>query len=203
MANEKKQPTEREIAAQRAKLREAALATFKTGLVNYAVAHYVEESKQYGEAGASAVDEYIYQPTLKSKEGSEIIYSNLLSSRKKGKRYSGSTSEAAIIESAAKIVQDSLINLTVEDVYRLMGSKAKIRKEVGKIYVGDLLNSGDEETKKYAQTVVGSYVSDLSDKKVSEALQLRAKDRLSDLEEMVQPEENVVSKLWNKVTGKK
>jgi len=204
MVEEKKeQPTEKEIAAEREKQRKAALATFKTGLVNYAVAHYVENSKQYGEAGSSAIDQYIYQPTLRSKEGSELIANNLLSSRKEGKRYSGTTSEEAIIEGAAKVVQESLAKLTLEDVYRVMGSKAKIRKDLAKAYIVDLLNSKDEEIKKYAQTVIGSYVPDLMDKKVSEALGMRAKDRLKGLEAMVQPEENVVSKLWNKVTGKK
>lgn len=197
--SEERQPTEKEIYAEREKQRQAALATFKTGLVNYAAMFYVDDSKGYGEEGANAVDKYIYQPTLKSKEGSELIANNLIGSRKNGKRLTGTTSEAAIVEGAKKVVQDSLAKLTVGDIYKVMGSKAKIRKDLGNMYIIDLLNSKDEETKKYAQTLISAYVPDLMDKKVSEALGMRAKDRLKGLEAMVQPEENVISKLWNKV----
>ena len=201
MAKEK-QPTEKEITAEREKQRKAALATFQTGLVNYAAAYYVHDSKGYGDEGDEAVEKYIYQPTLKSKEGSELTANTLLSSRKKGKIYSGTTSEEAILEGAKSVVEDSLAKLKVEDIYRVMGSKAKIRKDLGNMYIVDLLHSENKEIKKYAQELIGSYVPDLMDKKVSQALDMRAKDRLSGLEEMVKPEDNIAKKLWNKVTGK-
>lgn len=207
-SDKKKEPTPKEIAAERAKLRESALATLKTGLVNYAATFYINQTPKdkahpYGEAVASAVDEYIYIPTLRSKEGSELIADTLISSRKNGRRYSGNLSEEAILEGSAQAVQEALANITVEDAYRLMGSKEKIRKNLAGVYIGDLLASKDKETKEFGETVFNTYLSNLADNKASEALQARPKARLKGLEELVKPEGNAVSKLWDKVTGKK
>jgi hypothetical protein len=189
MAEEKKQPTKEEIEAKKSADRAAALGTFKGNLVNLATAFYVEKSNQYGEAGASAIDQYIYGPALKSKEGVDLLYGNLLGSRQNGRRYSGSTSEWALIQTAARIVQESFGAITVEDIYGLMGSKVKVAEEFQGKYLGDLSGSKDKETKELADALTGAYVANLMDRKVSEALGMRAKDRLGNLEQLVKEEE--------------
>ena len=176
MGNEK--PTKEEIEKQKKEQRDAALKTFKGNLINLAAAFYVENSNQYGEAGASAVDEFIYNPAIRSKEGSDLLYGKLFESRQGGKRYTGNVSEYYIIATAAKIVGESLGRITVDDIYGLMGSKVKIDEQ----YKGKYIEELDKETNK---TLAGAYIADLMDKKVAEALTKRAQARVSKLEEMV------------------
>jgi hypothetical protein len=187
MANENKQPTQEEIEKKRYDARESALKTFGSNVVDLAAAFYVENSGQYGEAGASAVDQYIYGPAIR--DNTEIIFANLLGSRQGKKRYTGNVSEWSIIQNAAKIVNESLGAISIPDVLNLMGSEAELRDELKQGYMGDYLNSQDENTKKFAQGVASSYLTYLTDMKVSEALSRKAKAGRGALEDIVQKEE--------------
>ena len=168
---------------QKEEQRKAALATFKTNLVDLAAAFYVESSNQYGEAGASAVDQYIYGPAVR--KDPEIIYQSLLGSRQGKKRYTGNVSEWGIIQNAARIVQESLGALNVSDVLSLMGSKASIGEQYRSKEMAKLAESKSEEDKKLYEALVGMYQSHVMDVKVAEALGKRDKARVGQLEEML------------------
>jgi hypothetical protein len=183
MADEKKQPTKEEIEKKRAEVREAALKTFKGKMLDIATAFYVNSDKGYGEKDNAAVDEEIYGPAMGSDE-----YKNLMrASRQGGMRYTGS--EYGVIQSAAKIVRDSLMSLTVQDILNLMGSKAKVREEFEKGYMSDYVQSGNDDAKKFAQQAIETYLNYLTQTKVAEALTKRAQKGRASLEDIVKQEE--------------
>lgn len=176
---------EAEKEKQMKEAKESALKNLKGNYPNLAAAYFVEKSGQYGEAGASAVDQFIYLPAVKDKEGSELVYGSLLGSRQGGRRYSGNVSEWYIIEKSAEILQESLSLLNVQDVLNLMGSKAEIKEEYKNKQLAELAQSENKEEKDIFQKVFGSYMGYLTDMKVSEALSKMAKSKKSNLEELV------------------
>ena len=177
------EPAEDAETKKKAEQRESALKTFNTNLVDLAAAFYVENSGQYGEAGASAVDQYIYGPAIR--QDTELIFGSLLGSRQGKKRYTGNVSEYAIIQNAAKIVQESLGALNAEDILKLMGSKADIGEQYRSKSMAELSHSESEEDKKFVGALIGSYQSYVADTRVAEALSKRAEARTSQLEEML------------------
>jgi hypothetical protein len=183
MADEKKQPTKEEIEKKRAESREVALKTFKGKMLDLATAFYVDNDKGYGEKDNAAVDDYIYSPAMGSDE-----YKNLMkASRQGGKRYTGS--EYGVIQSAAKIVRESLMSLTVQDILNLMGSKAEVREDFEKGYMADYMQSGNDDAKKFAQQAIGTYLNYLTQTKVAEALTKQAQASRGSLEDIVKKEE--------------
>ncbi len=183
MANEKKEPTKEEIEKQRVASREAALKTFKGKMLDLATAFYVDNDKGYGEKDNAAVDDYIYGPAMGSDE-----YKNLMkASRQGGKRYTGS--EYGVIQTAGKIVRESLMSLTVQDILNLMGSKTKVREDFEKGYMADYLQSENEDAKKFAQQAIGTYLGYLTQTKVAEALVKQAQAGRASLEDLVKQEE--------------
>jgi len=183
MADEKKQPTKEEIAKKRAEVREAALKTFKGKMLDLATAFYVESDEGYGKKDNAAVDDYLYSPAMGSDE-----YKNLMkASRQGGKRYTGN--EYGVIQSAAKIVQESLMSLTVQDILNLMGSKVEVRKEFEKGYLADYMQPGNDDAKKFAQQAIGTYLNYLTQTKVAEALTKQAQAGRASLEDIVKKEE--------------
>lgn len=176
-------------AEKKAKKKEAAMKTFNsTNLLALAAAFYVENSGQYGEAGASAVDEYIYGPALR--ENTDVIFGTLLGSRQGKKRYTGNVSEYAIIQNAERIVRESLGALNAEDILKLMGSKAEIGEQYKGKSMVELSQSENEEDKKLVGALVGSYQTYLADTKVAEALSIRAEARTGQLEKMLSGKED-------------
>lgn len=189
MADEKKQPTKEQIEKKRAEARESALKTFKGNYLDLAAAFFVDKSGKYGEEDASAVDQFLYQPAIRGKEGSELVYGSLLNSRQGGKRYTGNVSEYQIIQTAAKIVQESLTSINIQDILNLMSSKVKVRSDFEKGYIGDYLQSDNKEVKEFAQQTIGTYLAYLTKTKVAEALSKSAQATRASLEDIVKQEE--------------
>jgi hypothetical protein len=183
VADEKKQPTKEEIEKKRSDAREAALKTFKGKILDIATAFYVDGDKGYGEKDNAAVDDYIYGPAM----GSDEYRSLMKGSRQSGKRYTGT--EAGVIQTAGKIVRESLMSLTVQDILNLMGSKAKVREEFEEGYMADYLQSVNDEAKKFAQQAIGTYLNYLAQTKVAEALTKQAQASRGSLEDIVKKED--------------
>ncbi|HJX50327.1 MAG TPA: hypothetical protein VJ438_02600, partial [Candidatus Nanoarchaeia archaeon] len=147
-------------------------------LRSLSVAHLVEISGQYGEAGSSAVHDFKYLPALHSEYAQDFMVQSLMDSRQDRKRYTGSFSEYDLLQRASSVMDQSLGDITVQDIVKLLGSKKKVSEKYAKTYVSDL----DE---KEAQTLTGMYASAFLDSEVAEALALRAKAISGRLEEMV------------------
>ncbi len=176
---------------EKEKQREAALPNLKSSISDLAVAYFVNTSGEYGKAGDSAVEQFIYQPALKTEKGAEITLAALLNSRTDNEPYSGNVSERVIIKTAAAIFQESLARVKVNDIYSLMGSAGvNIRKDYSDRYLADFQNSdASEEYKKFAGNLVGGYLGYLINTKVSKALSKRASAIKGSLEEIVKEPE--------------
>jgi len=170
--------------AKRQGTREIALKNLKSLLGDLAVAYYVNKSKQYGEAGNSAVDQYIYAPALRSGAGQEILHSAIMQSREEGEPYSGSVSEHKIIKTAAGIIQESLSNVKVQDILDLMG-KSEANVNYKEAYISDLVNSEDKEAKEFVGKLLNIYQSWNVDAIVSKALKKRSEAVKGGLEEIL------------------
>lgn len=195
MAEEEK--SEEEKQQEKEKKREVALANIQNDdLINLATAYLVNSSGKYGEAGDSAVEQFIYMPSLREnpkiidEEGNEgdIITQSLLSSRQDGRRYSGNINEYDTIKTAAGIAFGSLDDLKVSDVYELLGSEIGVSEKYKDSYLSDL-KEGDEDSQKLYKQLSGGYQGYVVDTKVSEALGKRASTSKSGLEELVKEEE--------------
>lgn len=165
--------------------RKVALANLKSSIANLGAIYLIENSKGYGENISSVVEQYAYVPLITSKEGSGLIYNSLFSSRTGGKRYSGSVSELQILENAAKLLQGSIANITVQDALDLMGSKVKVNEKYNNIYLGELLSSENEDSQKLGNSIFQTYQGSIMDKVISDSLNKRVKSAKGELEKLV------------------
>lgn len=166
-----KKPTEEEIRKQREGARKAALVNLKGNVGNLAAVYLIENSGQFGEAVGSAVEQFIYNPSLSLDE----IADKLKNSRQGGKRYTGMFSEYQYLENAMAIMQQSLPFLKLNDFYELMGAKPK---EGGDVYLLDM----PEEKQK---AVVGMYQNHLMYSRVAKATGETSKQIPKDLEKIL------------------
>ena len=179
---------------ERKEQREVALKNLaEAPLMDLATAYFVDESGQYGEAGNSAIEKFKYLPAMNSgakvydfNTGNEVnlMQNALLGSRKKGKRYTGNVSEYDIMESCAKIMEQSLERIKVQDILELIGSEEKVVDDYKNKYLSDLVpqvtqeeydklpeNKREEIDKSqeiYGKVIAG-YTQYLTSTKVSEA----------------------------------
>ncbi|MBU2616617.1 MAG: hypothetical protein KKB79_01390 [Nanoarchaeota archaeon] len=162
-------------------------------LVNLAVAYHAQsENSGYGKADNDAVQKYLYANSLSpasilGEDGNEhtLIEKTLAESRQDGKAYTGQVSEYGLIKSAARIIQDSLKVIKVNDVLELLGSDVMISGDYNDKYVSDLMESEDDDVKTVAKVLMGGYINHVVSKKVAEALGKRADDAKSGLENLV------------------
>lgn len=176
---------------QRKQMRDVALKNLNEApLMDLAAAYLAEKSGQYGEAGNSAIEQFKYLPAIQSSEGSKLMSNSILESRQDGKRYTGNVSEYKIIESCAKIMQESLGAITIQDVLGLIGSDITVNENYKDKYLFDLANSENEKDKEIFQQVMGNYMQYLTDTKVSEALKERVKFTRGGLEEILKPSDS-------------
>jgi len=212
-----KQPTQKEIEEAKERIRKIALKNLKAGnLMNLASAFLVEESEAYGEAGGSAVEKFKYWPSfnsnlknydLESGEEENIFEKTILGSRKgakngkPGKRYSGNFKEYDIMQDCAEIMQNSLDQIKVSDLYsELMGGSKKVKSELKDVYLGELkpqLSQAEfdkltpdkkealQKNMEFYKVLVDSYKSYLTDKTVSESLGERKSSTLKNLENIL------------------
>lgn len=148
---------------------------------------FVKQSEAYGKAGISAVEQYLYDPSLKEFEDTKgTIYDKLVNSRENGERGTGeiNLSERKIMQDCAAIIQESLLRLKVKDVAGLVGSKANYG-ELGEKYLIDLASSKDEKDKEKLQVLMTTYTVYLSKMQVSEALKKSAGDTPKSLEKIL------------------
>ena len=209
-----KQPTQKEIEEAKERIRKIALKNLKAeNLMNLASTFLVHESGTYGEGGDSAVEKFKYFPSfnsnlksndLKSGEEVDLFRDSILNSRQGKKRYSGNVSEYAIMQSCAKIMQESLDKIKISDLYsELMGGSKKVKGDLKDLYIGELkpqisqeeFSKLSEDKKKSLQkgmelyeTLIGTYQTYLTDKAVSESLGERKKSTIKDLENILTDE---------------
>jgi hypothetical protein len=167
---------------------------------NLAIAYFAQDEKkrfgEFGETDQGAVEQFLYRPSLKgagaynleSGEQSDLVYGALLGSRQDGRRYSGQVSEYGIIQTGAQITEESLGAIKVADLMKLVGSKKKVPKELADAYIADIAQSG-KEGQEFAGQLVGMYITYLTTKGVSNALDKRAGALKGGLEKLVAPEE--------------
>jgi hypothetical protein len=171
---------------QREEVRKVALRSLgETPLMDLAAVYLIEQNGQYGEAGSSAVEQFKYLPALQSSKGSKLILGNLLGSRQSNKRYTGNVSEYNIIHNCAKIMNESLGAVTVQDILTLTGSNQTVSEKYKDSYISDLAQSENEEDKEIFKQVMGVYMQHFTDTKVAEALLTRAGANSKGLEGLV------------------
>ncbi|MEK6945494.1 MAG: hypothetical protein AABW63_01750 [Nanoarchaeota archaeon] len=206
---------EKKLAELREKARGYALDNLgaKSSILNLAAAYFADRKNAYGDAGNSAVDQYLYQPTIDGgarytdpQTGKEVglMSQALLGSREDGDRYTGTLTERKILKKASQILAGSASLVKLADILQSMGSKVELKPEYANVYVADvkdmkmsdLLGEGasEEEKKALGKVNVADYVLDnytqwLTDTKVAEALTARAKDARSGLEEILKKPE--------------
>lgn len=140
---------------QKEKQREVALKNLaEAPLMDLATAYFIKKDKNYGEADNSAIEEFKYHPARNSgaktydfETGKEIDMEQklLLDSRQDGERYTGNVTEHKIIKSCAKIIQESLDRIKVQDVLELIGSEEKVVDDYKNKYLSDLLSQVSQE----------------------------------------------------------
>jgi len=195
---EKKEQTPEEKAQD--ERRDIALKNLKAdNLINLATLYTAEnENFGYGENDRSAVDEFLYQPSLNAgpkfydfETGEEYnpLTQGLVGTRQGGRRLSGNISEYQIAQSAARIFQESIASVKVSDVMGLLDSKSEIDEKYKDMYISDLLKSEDKEVKELGQTLFGGYQNYITSKKISFAIGERAKGIKSGLEDLVKAPE--------------
>ncbi|MDP2672436.1 MAG: hypothetical protein Q8O84_01345 [Nanoarchaeota archaeon] len=203
--------TKEQIEEAKENSRKWALKNLKAlDLMNLASAFLVHKSKAYGQSGDSAVQEFKYWPSfnsdlkannLESGEEYNVFKNAILKSREEDEIYSGNFKEKEIMKDCAQIMQTSLNQIKVSDLYKeLMGGSKTIPKEMGDKYIGELIpkmseeeiNKLTEDKKKilqknmeFYQILTESYKTDLMDKAVSESIGERRKQNLKGLEEIL------------------
>ena len=176
--------TPEEMQREKEEKRNIALDNLRSNEISdLAVAYFIEKSGQYGEGVSSAYENFKYIPAMQGNE--KHVLNSLLSSRQDGRRYSGNVSEYKIIQDSAEIIQGSILNVKINDILELMGSSIKLGKKYEEKYISDIAKSENKEDKETLNLVIGGYIQYLSDKKISEAISLRAKRTKSGLEEML------------------
>ncbi len=152
--------------------RAAALTRLKSSLPYLAATYLVEEDKGLGEFIKESVHNQLYEPSLQSGVGGNLLYSLLKKSRIEGKRLSGSVSEYQIVKFAFESIRDTYLqNITVEDALALMGYSSL---ELDEKYAGKVIEELDGDLK---GTIVEHYLDHLKLRTISDALALR--DRIS------------------------
>ena len=166
--------------------RQIALTNLKDKAINsLAIAYLVENVDGEGENNKSAIHNFKYLPAFDSKTGQKLIKDEIIESRQDEKRYTGTFTEYNLIKRAAAIRDQSLGNVTVNDILELTGSDAEVDAQYKDKYVKDLITN--EATKKVAQKIIGIYNTYFVDKQVSEARNESAKHSKHALENLVKP----------------
>jgi hypothetical protein len=175
-----------QIAKAKEEKRQASLETFKNnGILNLAAAFLIENGagSQYGPAVQNAIHNYQYLPILEKGEANEIIVNQLINSRVQGKKYSGSFTEAHLLESGMAVFQESLESLKVSDVIGMIGIDEKINGKYQNMYVSDLKElKDDKDAQKAYQTISQGYISYFLDGQVIDALGAQRKASVGGLE---------------------
>jgi hypothetical protein len=168
-----KNSKEKEIAEQKAKQREVALETIKSGLWNYALPQFVT-TEQFGKI--SELAKIKYQETL-SKTPEQSIYEKLflpaLSDNTK------SLNSHYIQETSSRILQESLLSIKIEDVMKYVNSEKTINKNYQGKYVADIKD--DKVKLKIISSAISYTISD----KIKELLGDSNKANISELEKIV------------------
>ncbi len=188
--------TPEEIEEAKQNLRSIALKNIgQSNIPNLAVVYNSNrEGSGYGKNDNDAVENFLYLPSIKSGSSfydpqsgkdADLIYSSLVNSRQEGVRYSGQVSEYGILQTAAKIMQDSLLALKVEDILSLVNSSIEIKEDYQDNYISDLIESQGEEGKKLAGYLIGGFMEYITAQGVSKALEEKAGQIKGGLESLV------------------
>lgn len=163
-------------------------------LQNFALAYFVDESKEFGEADNATVEQFKYLPAInsginyynpKTGEKSNLFTDSLLGSRQGEKRYTGNVSEYKLIQDAASIIQESLMTVKVGDILGLTGSD--IKSKYSEMYIADLAQAG-KEGQELAKKIIGTYNSYFVSSGMSDAYSQSAKSAKKGLESILAEE---------------
>jgi len=191
MAKEKKELSAAEKKEKAKKeAREIAIKNLDNqDLTNIASAAYVDAG-DYGGAGTSAVDEYLFRPSLyHSKTGSAIIEQSMIGSRQGGKWLTGNVSEYGVSQFAGKQTAGLMGGITVADAMKYVQYKEPVKDSWKGKYLSEMAN-GSEDEQKFVNDLLETYQLNLADLTVSKALGMRAANRTkSRLEDAVKPAE--------------
>lgn len=202
----KKQPTREEIEKQKEKRKKgniAALVNLKGNIASLA-SLFLMKKLGYGAPVLNAADGFIFKPALsgtdyanlETGEKENLLYNAFASSRQDGEIGTGNINENSLYTNAMAILQGSLENARVEDIFSLMGygfsdkikssngikeaavlSYEKIKQRILQLtgqktledsYVGDL-------PKEMKEQVMGHYQNYLAQTKAAYALGASAK----------------------------
>lgn len=176
--------------------REQALEnlTKRKELLNLAIyCHAKEDIRTYGDEGISALEAHLYEDSLKNYLNSDkqSVYDMIVASRANRKAGTGAVnlSEDKIINDCYAIIQQSLLALQVKDILGLIEYKGNVKGKENK-YLSDLAQSKNEEDKKLAGILVGSYLQYMTSMKVGEALIQSAKSIPKGLEQILTSEKD-------------
>ena len=206
-----KTPTQKEIDEAKERIRKIALKNLKAGnLMNLASAFLVHKSKAYGQGGDSAVQEFKYWPSfnsnlkaqnLESGEEENLFKNAILKSREEDEIYSGNVSELGIMKDCVEIMQNSLDQIKISDLYsELMGGSKKVKSELKDVYIGEIIpkmpqkefdkltddkKKAIQKNMKFYKTLVTAYKTDLMEKAVEESIGERRSSNLKNLEKIL------------------
>lgn len=185
--------------------RDIALYNLKSSGLSGLATAYLSQLKDggFGENDQRAVEQYLYVNNFNSAASGNLGYrdpetgeetqlagssaEDIMRSREEGRRYSGRAeiSEYRTIQKAAAIIQNALTKVKVKDVMELIGSDVQVDEKYKNKYVGDLLESENDEDKVLARNLVGGYQEYITTKGVAGALSRTADATKGGLEQLV------------------
>lgn len=152
--------------------RNAALKSLKLGFWDYALPKLVTPA-QYGQIAQMA--EMKYKQTV-LKAPSQDIYERLFAPQLLD---DGQAITSPYLQNQSiAILQDAFMRITVQDALEYSGSKRTVKSEYAEKYISDL-------SEKQRQTIVGSCMTQTTNKKVADMLGEANKGITSSLEEII------------------
>ena len=175
------------------KAREIGIKVLKGSLPDLSFMYFLDIDKNFGERDNSIAEQYKYFPAFSKLSEDGFIQSQLLKSRKGGKRLSGDISEYGIVESAAATVQNAISSLKVSDLPDYLPINKELLEKYKDKYVSQLkdikIKNGEQEISLY-NAIIGTYQSYLVEKKLSEAYSESSKDKVKGLEKILTSEDS-------------
>lgn len=164
-------------AEKREELRKVSLMNLESSLWNYAAPELITP-QQYGNLSKMAQSIY---PQLISKAPEQHVYEQLFLRQLASKE--GAITSPYLQEVSAKIIQQSIASVKVEDIYKLVGLKKPMKESYQGKYVFEL-------NEKEVQAVIGMYMQSKVTDIVSSLLGIQKQESVKGLEELLCEEEN-------------
>jgi len=178
---------------EREALREFAKARVgNTALMNLAAANYVEQTDGYGGIDKKSVYSYLYDQVEENLDpvANEVIAKStidgLKATRNPNSRYSENISAQALTQNAAQILESYLPDITLGDLFEIMGNYTteNVEDYAGQ-YMADLAQADDPVAQAIAMSAGTAWKSYISQKATAEALARGTQNAPKSLENIV------------------